>query len=654
MKVLVLVDHLFASRLRANVIALGSAIGACQERWPEALQLLRMLQELRIQANAICYNSAISALEKGGEWLRALRLLREMQETRLQLDIVSISSAISACEKGGQWQEALQLLRELRHRAVKANVVACSAAISACEKGQEWQRALQLLFSLGDWHVQPNIFSFSAAVVACERGRAWREALQLLRAMDEALDVPSPEVMTYNAAISACEKQGQWRHSLALLGVLEEARLADVISYNASISACEKAKRWQEALQVLVRLRQSRMKEDMISYSSAILACDSSGEWHQALALLEDVQQRRMQVNVITYSSAINACEKRGKWQQALSLLGQLQGCCSALQWANAATGKVARKALLDQLRAQESAVSSSASRLRPVSRSLAVGLRLAGCWARGSSLLPLTLCLAPGLLELLWQGHGDSSHMPEAESNGHAEAATNGSKEQNGNAKHHKDKDAAQLVPLGVAERVGSWLAWYRSIAGYLTVAELEMLPYICLLLVDGAATGLENLAHTLRPLGILGAAAWLCHRAPRWAVLIWAHAGRKRAMARGADGFAWVFWLGFPGFADSWSSSLWHAWQGESRRGFWKALNGIQEELQRKGKDSEELVRCHHCWFWVPESSSTTWRRKIYCEDCTEGWEQYKQRRCEQLGVDTVSPAPRIETGMGKSENG
>ncbi|CAJ1450931.1 unnamed protein product [Effrenium voratum] len=99
-------------------------------------------------------------------------------------------------------------------------------------------------------------------------------------------------------------------------------------------------------------------------------------------------------------------------------------------------------------------------------------------------------------------------------------------------------------------------------------------------------AATGLENLAHTLRPLGILGAAAWLCHRAPRWAVLIWAHAGRKRAMARGADGFAWVFWLGFPGFADSWSSSLWHAWQGESRRGFWKALNGIQEELQRKGK--------------------------------------------------------------------
>ena len=41
-----------------------------------------------VHPQVICYNSALSALEKGGEWLRALRLLREMQVALRRVGVV--------------------------------------------------------------------------------------------------------------------------------------------------------------------------------------------------------------------------------------------------------------------------------------------------------------------------------------------------------------------------------------------------------------------------------------------------------------------------------------------------------------------------------------------------------------------------------------
>eukprot|EP00435_Cladocopium_sp_Y103_P000830 s5222_g1.t1 len=360
---------------------------------------------------------------------------------------------------------------------------------------QDWQRALHLFSTLAAWRVEANLITFSAAVSACEEGRAWREALDLLRQMTEG----------------AVQRDDE-----------DVAVKADVISYNASISACEKGNQWHRAVDLLLQLRQRRLEEDprfealgiwlmllvpqdMISslvwfwgcvrycgYSSAILACDQAGEWQQALLLLTDIQQRRLQVNVITYSSAIHACETRGKWRQALSLLEDLLGCCSALQWAsgekgtrgqrgqnegfmNAATGKIARGVLLQNLRKQET-LTSSPPRPISLSRSLALGLRLARGLVRDGALVPLTFTLAPGLSELLWRGqYGDDTEAKDMPNGGQRESA-------------HPAPGAAPgpprpvpLVPLGVAERLSSWMTSYRSISSYLTAVDLELLPYLC-----------------------------------------------------------------------------------------------------------------------------------------------------------------------------
>ena len=325
----------------------------------------------------------------------------------------------------------------------------------------------------------------------------------------------------------------------------------------------------------------------------------------------------------------------------------------------NAATGKVARGVLLKQLRMQEIPVSPAiSSRICPMSRSLALGLKLAqGCGARDGCLVPATFCLAPGLSELIWRGQYDGTPDPEPATNrggklnGHDEKVANGAPPTN-----HVIQSPA-LVPLGVAERLTSWLTWYRSISGILRLEDLELLPHVCLLLLDGSLTGLEGLAKVLHgPMGILGAASFLCRWAPPYAKLLWTLAARRHAaLHRGGVGWSWAFWLGFPNFADSWSSACWHSWP-HGRPNFsnaWQALSGILKELHssatngvkmapKAAKDCQELLRCTYCWDWVPEATCTIWRHKNYCSDCTSGWESYKKQRCEELGVETVSPAP------------
>ena len=64
-----------------------------------------------IERNAITYNTAISACEKGGQTDQALRLLDKMSSEGIEKNAITYSAAISACEKGGQTDKTLHLLQ---------------------------------------------------------------------------------------------------------------------------------------------------------------------------------------------------------------------------------------------------------------------------------------------------------------------------------------------------------------------------------------------------------------------------------------------------------------------------------------------------------------------------------------------------------------
>jgi pentatricopeptide repeat protein len=123
------------------------------------LSLLSEMFEATVTPDVISYNSAISALGKGGRWELALDVLGQMPQIGVIPDAISYSAVISACEDDGQWQLALNLL----YRA-KPDTTSFNAAISACAKGGQWELALVLLSKMRTMKAVPTCISFSAAI----------------------------------------------------------------------------------------------------------------------------------------------------------------------------------------------------------------------------------------------------------------------------------------------------------------------------------------------------------------------------------------------------------------------------------------------------------------------------------------------------------
>ncbi|CAK9090888.1 unnamed protein product, partial [Durusdinium trenchii] len=92
-------------KLEDSNCTVGISTCARAKMWQQALKLLEVMPEMKLQPNVISYNATISACEKGGQWPQALKLLEAMREMKVQPNVISYSAAISACEKGGQWPQ---------------------------------------------------------------------------------------------------------------------------------------------------------------------------------------------------------------------------------------------------------------------------------------------------------------------------------------------------------------------------------------------------------------------------------------------------------------------------------------------------------------------------------------------------------------------
>lgn len=317
----------------------------------------------------------------------------------------------------------------------------------------------------------------------------------------------------------------------------------------------------------------------------------------------------------------------------------------------HATTGKVHRGALVKQLAAATPPPScgrlTSATSTQPLQllrRSLVWGLVLAASvGVKGATLLPFMWHLAPGVLK-----------------------------------KNHQD--LLQALPSGVARVARGWAGWYQSYVSTLRREELEALPFIVLLLLDTEATGLSTLVRLLSgPLGWLGASVLLCRITPPWLRQLWVSAATRLAQKKHrGDYWAWTFWFGLPFLSDQWVNDRWNAWPkggvcaedaGPAIRALLAELTQTLSEANTSRAEAEEtprsqstaqlsanssnvpwvpsgckwlpeLRKCENCWDWV--SRGALWHGKLYCDECTSGW-NYSKRQREDSRNSTPLQTPR-----------
>ncbi|CAJ1379999.1 unnamed protein product, partial [Effrenium voratum] len=356
-----------AARGLVNIITCNAALSACAKgrNWQKAMEVLDLVQQLRLEPDILTYSAGISACEGFGLWMEALALLGQALANQIQADLIAYNSLLSACAKAGRWQRGFALFDAMESSdAVPPDVISRNAGISSCD---QWQRSFCLLTG-GD------VVSYSAAAFACAKPTedvTWHQALALLEAAAAAAAAPlGASVVATSAGINACEAAQRWSHALALLQGLHSRRLQpDAIAYSSAASACETAAEWQQALQILRDLKR-RLQPDLYCFNAGISACVKAEQWEQALQLLQEavdtvqvdvitfssamsgrwvdwqraiwllaeISRREIQANIIAYCSAITSCARGAQWQQALLVLFQSQVSSESIAWDAALT----------------------------------------------------------------------------------------------------------------------------------------------------------------------------------------------------------------------------------------------------------------------------------------------------------------------------
>ncbi|CAE7235602.1 unnamed protein product [Symbiodinium necroappetens] len=306
---------------RVDTVCMAMNVYGEVGRWQSACRLLYALQEKRVEANTITYNSAIDGA-LGMAWKRALVIFGDLVAAGLQTSVVSITCAVAGVG-AHQWQAAAQI--------TDASAVApCNALMAACGSLAQWQSCLSSLQELLSKTIRTNAITINSSIAACGKAEKWQQTLQILADSDDTLT----DLITFNAILDACSGNA-WQVAIRMFQHLCSQHTPDLVSYNAVIASLVPSGNWRLALALAGELPQRRLRANRITYSSLASVCGRIHQWQIALTLLEQLTAELREGDwhsvlggdVILCSSVLSACElagRRGPLQTMLTSLSRL------------------------------------------------------------------------------------------------------------------------------------------------------------------------------------------------------------------------------------------------------------------------------------------------------------------------------------------
>ncbi|CAJ1372710.1 unnamed protein product [Effrenium voratum] len=138
--------------LEPDVISCNAIISCHRHRWTLAISCLAAMAGF--PPSSIAFDVATQALRQSEHWGMAVAQLERMTQLRLKADVLSYNAAITACEKNFQWKAVLCLLMETSTAVGEAvsqlyETATCAASSLSTEERTEMSWRLGKLSQLG-------------------------------------------------------------------------------------------------------------------------------------------------------------------------------------------------------------------------------------------------------------------------------------------------------------------------------------------------------------------------------------------------------------------------------------------------------------------------------------------------------------------------
>jgi pentatricopeptide repeat protein len=147
----------------------------CCVRSQQAEQAAQVLQSCVQTASLVpavySFEMVISALTKKRQWRRAVQLLDVMDDLKVPKTLLIYNTLLSACANAREHVQAKNLLVQMRKSGIQPNIMSYNAVMSACAKSSRWKDALAVLDQCHrEPGVAPDVYTYTIAMRACAKG----------------------------------------------------------------------------------------------------------------------------------------------------------------------------------------------------------------------------------------------------------------------------------------------------------------------------------------------------------------------------------------------------------------------------------------------------------------------------------------------------
>ncbi|CAK9117454.1 unnamed protein product [Durusdinium trenchii] len=243
--------------LQPNVVSMNLKLAASS--WPKALHLQGTSG---VQLDLVSFSSTLAACERKSHWIAAVEVLEVKRQRSTLADAVCFNSAVSACCKGEtcRWSHGLQIFAEHIY-GQSDEEIAGTALLAACQRQEEWPWCLQLLEFLERKRGRADRAAYTATLLACAKALQMATSTWLLDAVES-----EPNMVVVNVQVQLHQATGRWTAALELFASLSPRRLApDAATLLATLAATARGgagRAWRRAAELLRGARSRGLKPE--------------------------------------------------------------------------------------------------------------------------------------------------------------------------------------------------------------------------------------------------------------------------------------------------------------------------------------------------------------------------------------------------------
>jgi pentatricopeptide repeat protein len=255
-------------------------VNSLGERLPQALEVVKLMQELGYKPNERTYCYLMRAYTNANDLPKAIETFKAIGQANLEYSIFSYNGLMISYIESHRIKDALDVFYKLRASNVTPNQNTFNLLIKGCNDAKLYKKSWELFDYMRLEVCQPDVKLYSQVIKACVINQETERALDIYTEMKESGLLPTQ--VTLNTLISACASRPDcYRDAFRLAKemIQDYGFEPDKFTYTALLYASMKAKDLNRTRMLLLKIFESNdeeIKNNPILLSIAILNYSST------------------------------------------------------------------------------------------------------------------------------------------------------------------------------------------------------------------------------------------------------------------------------------------------------------------------------------------------------------------------------------------